>query len=155
MQEKQTMATSVVQAQTRPAMGRMIGLGIAGGLVGGLAFGLMMAAMNMLPMVAALIGQSEAFIGFIVHMGISALFGALFGVVATFLPRTWIALLVAGVGFGVVLWVGAALIAMPLMLGMNAMVLQIGEPQLMSLIGHIMYGVITAAVVKVLASRGA
>jgi uncharacterized membrane protein YagU involved in acid resistance len=88
-------------------------------------------------------------------MGISAVFGALFGAIANVLPRTWIALLVAGVGFGVVLWVGAALIAMPLMLGMNAMVLQIGEPQLMSLIGHVAYGVITAAVVKLLAGRGA
>jgi uncharacterized membrane protein YagU involved in acid resistance len=148
------MATNVMQAQTRPAMGRMAGLGVVGGLAGGLVFGVMMAAMGMLPMVAALIGQSDAFVGFLVHMGISAAFGAVFGVIASFLPRTWIALLIAGVVFGVVLWVGAALIAMPLMLGMNAMVLQIGDSQIMSLIGHIVYGVVAAVVVKVLAGRG-
>jgi hypothetical protein len=36
-----------------------------------------------------------------------------------------------------------ALILMPLMLGMSAMVLQIGGDQWMSLIGHLIYGVVT------------
>ena len=148
------MASSTVQIAARPTIGRMVGLGVIGGLVGGLVFGMMMAAMNSLPMVAALIGQSEALIGFFVHMGISAAFGALFGAVATYLPHSWVRFLIAGAVYGVVLWVGAALIAMPLMLGMNNMVFQIGEPQIMSLMGHLIYGVVAAAVIKVLTARG-
>jgi uncharacterized membrane protein YagU involved in acid resistance len=86
-------------------------------------------------------------------MAISAIFGAAFGVIAGLVVRSWTVLLIAGAVYGVVLWVGAALIAMPLMLGMNEMVLQIGTMQLNSLLGHLIFGVVTAAVVRLLISR--
>jgi hypothetical protein len=37
-----------------------------------------------------------------------------------------------------------ALVLMPLMLGMGEMVLRVGQPQWMSLLGHVIYGIVTA-----------
>jgi uncharacterized membrane protein YagU involved in acid resistance len=52
--------------------------------------------------------------------------------------------LVGGVVNGVVWWVLGALMLMPLMLGMGEMVFAVGRDQWLSLLGHLMYGVITA-----------
>ena len=43
---------------------------------------------------------------------------------------------------------------MPLMLGMNEMILQIGQMQLNSLMGHVIFGVVLAAIYKMLLERG-
>ncbi|MGQ9815946.1 MAG: hypothetical protein ACUVR3_12505 [Candidatus Roseilinea sp.] len=42
--------------------------GLIGGAVGGVAFGILMGVMGMLPMVAGLVGSSDALVGFIVQM---------------------------------------------------------------------------------------
>jgi uncharacterized membrane protein YagU involved in acid resistance len=118
--------------------------GIAAGLVGGLVFGLMMAMMGMLPMVAMLVGSENAFVGFIAHMFISAAIGATYGLVAIRLPKGWGVTVAAGAANGVIWWVLGALVMMPLMLGMGEMVFVIGEMQWWSLVGHLIYGVITA-----------
>ncbi len=127
--------------------------GIIGGIAGGIVFGLMMAMMNMLPMVGMLIGNDSAIVGFGVHMVISIIFGVAYGVVATRVPSSWGIVVGVGVVYGVILWVAGALIAMPLILGMNEMVLQIGEMQWQSLMGHIIFGVILTVVYKLQASR--
>ena len=51
-------------------------------------------------------------------------------------------------------WVLGALILMPLMLGMTQMIFVIGQMQWMSLMGHIVYTVITALVFLALYKRG-
>jgi uncharacterized membrane protein YagU involved in acid resistance len=118
--------------------------GIAAGLIGGLVFGMMMAMMGMLPMVGMLIGVGNAFVGFIVHMGISATIGAVYGLVAARLPQSHVITAVAGMVNGIVWWVLGALIMMPLMLGMTDMIFHIGTDQWFSLMGHIIFGLITA-----------
>jgi len=135
------------------AVTRSVVLGVIGGLAGGVIFGLMMAAQNMLPMVGMLIGQESAGVGFIVHLVISALIGGTYGFVAPRLPSGWGVTAGAGLVYGVIWWVLGALILMPLMLGMGEMVLQIGDAQWMSLIGHLIFGVILAAVFKLLRER--
>ncbi|MCU0476935.1 MAG: DUF1440 domain-containing protein [Anaerolineae bacterium] len=130
--------------------------GVIGGAVGGVAFGVMMGMQGMLPMVGMLIGQDNAVVGFVVHMLISAFIGATFGVIASRvgggkLPTT----LIVGTLYGVVWWVLGALILMPLMLGMNAMVLQVGQMQINSLIGHAIFGVLMGGVYHVASSRNA
>lgn len=120
--------------------------GIIAGLGGGLIFGMMMAMMGMLPMIGMLVGQESSVVGFIVHMAISAFFGGAFGLVAARLFHGWVPTLIAGAIFGVIVWVIGALVMMPLMLGMNEMVLQIGQAQWMSLIGHIIFGLATAGI---------
>lgn len=136
--------TTTVSTQTQnPSMVKSIGAGAIAGLGGGAVFGMMMAMMGMLPMVAMLAGSEDPMIGFIVHMAISAAIGGVYGLVAGRLPQTMGTAVLAGAVNGVVWWVLGALIMMPLMLGMSAMVLQIGQTQWMSLIGHLMFGVIT------------
>jgi uncharacterized membrane protein YagU involved in acid resistance len=117
--------------------------GAIAGLGGGIVFGMMMAMMGMLPMVAMLVGSQNPLIGFIVHMGISAAIGGVYGLVARRFPATAGTAVVAGAVNGVIWWVLGALVLMPLMLGMTDMVFQIGGAQWMSLIGHLVYGVVT------------
>lgn len=118
--------------------------GIAAGLIGGLVFGMMMAMMGMLPMVAMLVGSTSAFVGFIVHMGISATIGGIYGLVAARLPQNTVVTAVAGIVNGIVWWVLGALILMPLLLGMTSMIFVIGQDQWFSLMGHIIFGLVTA-----------
>jgi hypothetical protein len=51
------MSTTSVDRPVAPAIGQLIVKGAIAGLVGGAVFGAMMAMMNMLPMVAMLVGQ--------------------------------------------------------------------------------------------------
>jgi uncharacterized membrane protein YagU involved in acid resistance len=77
---------------------------------------------------------------------ISAIIGAVYGLVAGRFSLTARNALIGGTVNGVVWWVLGALILMPLMLGMAQMVLVVGGDQWMSLIGHLIYGLITAFV---------
>lgn len=127
--------------------------GIIGGLAGGVVFGIMMGMMGMLPMVGMLVRQENAVIGFIVHMGISAFIGAVYGFVILRFPNQSATALIGGTVNGIVWWVLGALIMMPLMLGMNEMVFVIGQPQWMSLLGHLIYGVIAGFVYYILTPK--
>lgn len=120
--------------------------GIIGGLAGGVVFGIMMAMMGMLPMVGMLVRQENTFIGFLVHMGISTFIGAIYGFVISRFPNQISTALLGGTLNGIVWWVLGALIMMPLMLGMNDMVFVIGQAQWMSLLGHLIYGVIAGLI---------
>lgn len=146
------MSSNVMSSNRLPSS-RTILLGVVSGIVGGIAFGLMMAAQNMLPMVAMLIGQENPLIGFIVHMAISAFIGATFSLIVLRLPSRLVSLVIAGGLYGVIWWVFGALILMPVMLDMSAMVLQIGEMQIFSLIGHLIFGVLMGATYKIAGER--
>jgi uncharacterized membrane protein YagU involved in acid resistance len=133
-----------MQAQSS-SMPTVLKAGAIAGLGGGLVFGLMIGMMGMLPMVGMLVGQQNAIVGFVVHMIISAFIGATFGAIAARLPAGWTPAVIGGAIYGIAWWILGALILMPLLLGMSQMVLVIGGPQWMSLIGHIIYGLITGA----------
>lgn len=134
--------------------GKSILAGAIAGIGGGIVFGIMMGMMNMLPMVGMLVGQESAAVGFVVHLLISAFIGATFGLIVTRLPSASLATAaIAGAIYGIAWWVLGALILMPLMLGMNEMVLQIGSAQWMSLIGHVIYGVVTGLLLVPLSRR--
>jgi hypothetical protein len=125
---------------------RIVG-GVIGGIIGGLVFGAMMAMMGMLPMVASVVGSGSAVVGFIYHMFNSVVIGALFGLVFGALSHTYGQGALFGLIYGVIWWVLGPLILMPLLLGMG---LQFGAaftpPMLMSLVGHLLYGLITGLV---------
>ena len=133
-------STSVPLAQ------RIVG-GVIGGVAGGLVFGAMMAMMGMLPMVASVVGSKSVLVGFIYHMFNSVVIGALFGLIFGALSRTYGQGALFGLIYGVIWWVLGPMILMPLMLGMG---LQFGAaftpPMLMSLVGHLAYGLITGLV---------
>lgn len=128
-------------------------MGVVAGLVGGSVFGVQMAVTEMMPMIASMIGSESVVVGFILHMLISAFIGGTFGVIASRLPGNVLIQTVAGIGYGIVWWVLGALIIMPLVLGMGEMVLQIGDMQWMSFIGHAMFGVVMAVVFVLLRDK--
>lgn len=150
------MSTSIASDAPSATPSRALTVGAVGGVVGGILFGALMAMQNMLPMVAALVGAQDALVGFVVHLVISAGAGLVFGLAIVAVPAlvgSPVAAVVAGAVYGIIWWVGGALVAMPLMLGMGEMVLAIGEMQLMSLFGHLVYGVAVGLVAYLMLRR--
>jgi len=64
------------------------------------------------------------------------------GLIAGRLSKTTGVGIVAGAVNGIVWWVLGAPILMPLLLGMGEMVLKIGQAQWLSLMGHVIYGIV-------------
>lgn len=109
--------------------------------------------MGMLPVIASMVGSSSAVVGFGVHLMISVLIGlgltVLFG--NRFLTGYGRGAL-TGFGYGSIWWVLGPLMIMPVMMGMPLFALDLAA--LMSLMGHMVYGVILGLVaVRVLTSR--
>lgn len=147
------MATTTASVQERNFVNAVL-WGAVSGLIGGVAFGIMMAMMNMLPMVGMLVGSENAVIGFGVHMLISAFIGATFGLLLEFMPvRGHVPTTIAGAVYGAIWWVLGALIMMPTMLGMSEMVFVVGEMQWMSLMGHVIFGVLLGIAYSLFSKR--
>jgi hypothetical protein len=140
------MATTA-ESRAGISLGQRVVAGVTGGVAGGLVFGAMMAMMGMLPMVASVVGSKSAVVGFIYHMFNSVIIGALFGLIFGALSHTYGQGALFGLIYGVIWWVLGPMILMPLLLGMG---LQFGAaltpPMLMSLAGHLAYGLITGLV---------
>ncbi|MCU0263197.1 MAG: DUF1440 domain-containing protein [Candidatus Nanopelagicales bacterium] len=149
----QTSTSTSPTSTTRITAAEGLVPGIVGGLAGGVVFGVMMQMMDMIPMVAMLVGSESVAVGWLVHLGISAIFGAVFGLVGSRLLGSWGAGIIGGAAYGVVMWVLGALIAMPARLDMP--LLNLNEMAWQSLMGHIVYGVILGAVAVALARRKA
>jgi uncharacterized membrane protein YagU involved in acid resistance len=147
------MSASVVSQSQSNTLSQHLLWGVVGGLVGGVIFGIMMQVQGMIPMVAMLARSESVIVGWLVHLLISAFIGAVYGVIASRLPANWMTSIVGGVANGIVWWILGALILMPLMLGMGEMVLQIGDMQISSLVGHLIFGVIAAAVYQLMRTR--
>ncbi len=130
--------------------------GVAGGVVGGIVFGFLMGMMGMLPMVAKLVGSSSAFIGLLVHLGISAVIGVGYGFLVSNRVVSVGPTLAAGTGYGALWWVLGPLTLMPLMLGMGLGVnwnLEAASKMLPSLFGHILFGLALAATYRNVGQR--
>ncbi len=141
------MATTAQESRAGVTLRHRIVGGVIGGVAGGLVFGGMMAMMGMLPMVAMVVGSKSAVVGFLYHMFNSVIIGAVFGLIFGALSHAYGQGAIWGLLYGAVWWVLGPMILMPLMLGMG---LQFGAaltpPMLMSLVGHLVYGIITALV---------
>jgi len=123
-------------------------IGIVTGLFGGGVFGIWMLGAGMFPTISALIGADNVLIGFSLHMLISAVIGGSFGVIATRIPNTLATQVAGGFAYGIVWWIVGALIIMQLVLTGSA--LNIGDPQVMSLIGHMIFGIIMGTMFYIL-----
>ena len=118
--------------------------GAVGGVIGGIAFGILMGMMNMLPMIAGLVGSSSVVVGFLLHMAISVFIGVTYGLIFGSRSQGNQTALLWGLIYGVIWWVLGPLVIMPTMMGMG---LQFAAaftvPMLMSLMGHLLYGALT------------
>ena len=149
------MATTIragQQSDTSTVGGRLTA-GVAGGLAGGVVFGMMMAMMGMIPMVAMLVGSESVAVGWLVHLAISAVIGAGFGLAPARLTTGWVTGLAAGAGYGMVWWVLGPLLLMPAKLGMPTFM--IDAMAWKSLMGHVIFGMVLGAVVVMLNRRAA
>jgi uncharacterized membrane protein YagU involved in acid resistance len=147
------MASTI--AQTAPVgvtVNKRVAAGALGGLVGGMVFGMMMQMMDMIPMVAMLVGSESVVVGWAVHLSISVVLGIGFGLISVKGLDAWGPGIGMGLAYGVVWWVLGALVAMPLRLGMPAFELNTMAWQ--SLMGHMIFGIILGAVTVAVVRRG-
>lgn len=135
---------SISTLSTQGLNSRVLWTGALAGIIGGIPFGIMMAMMGMMPMIGMLVGVESALVGALVHAAISAITGAIYGFFAVRFPLTWGNAVLGGLIYGVIWWVLGALILMPALLGMFEMIFVIQQMQWMSLLGHIVFGVILA-----------
>lgn len=130
--------------------------GILGGLAGGVAFGFIMKWQGILPFVARLVGSDSEFIGYLVHLGIAAIIGLIFGLFYGPAQTLGVALR-SGTLYGIIWWILGPQLLVPLWLGFplpatpaawiqNAF----STSMVWSLIGHILYGIISAVLGQVL-----
>lgn len=120
--------------------GRQIAAGVAGGIAGGIAFGVLMHLQGMIGMIAGLVGGEGAVLGWTVHLIIAALIGVGFAVTLSRLATSWGAGAGLGLVYGGIWWVLGPLLIMPAWMGMP--LFQVDETALMSLIGHLVYGLV-------------
>jgi hypothetical protein len=140
------------QSQTAalPAwLAQPIAAGALAGIAGGVVFGLMMQFMMppMMGMIGSLFGIPA--LGWGVHLVFSAIIGAIFGLAVGTRVTNWAAALGFGAAYGLVWWILGPLVVMPTWLGMGPQVTQaLSMPNLMSLVGHVVYGVLTGVVYR-------
>jgi uncharacterized membrane protein YagU involved in acid resistance len=147
------MSATTIDQKVSVSSVKLLTSGVLAGLAGGAVFGMMMGMMGMLPMVGMLVGQENAVVGLIVHMLISGFIGAVYGIAAGRFPLNATTALIGGMLNGVIWWVLGALVLMPLMLGMTHMVFVIEQTQWLSLMGHLIFGLVTSFVFIPLVKR--
>jgi uncharacterized membrane protein YagU involved in acid resistance len=124
---------------------RAVAAGAPAGVVGGLAFGAAMAQLGVLPTVATLVGLGSSRAGFAVHMAISAVVGAGFGLMVRRMRCGPSETVFLGAAYGALWWCIGPLTLLPLALG-QAPAWDVAGAQraFPSLIGHLLFGIGTA-----------
>jgi len=133
---------------------RALGMGILASVAGGLAFTVVMVKTGALPVVARLIGHSSPTAGFLLHMVISAIIGATYGILFRREAYTFGAGMAWGFVYGLIWWFLGSLSLMPILLGAEvqwSLASAIGNYP--SLIGHLAYGGTTALAYQLLVRR--
>jgi uncharacterized membrane protein YagU involved in acid resistance len=117
--------------------------GAAAGISGGIPFGIMMTMMGSIKMIASMLGSQSVFIGWAVHLMISAGIGASFALLFSAPGRTRQGYLTRGTLYGAIWWFLGPLTMMPLMmsmpLGWNITAMSAMLPSLM---GHLFFGLV-------------
>ncbi len=120
--------------------------GVYGGLAGGVVFGALMAMMGMLPMIGNMVGVPSPWVGFFVHLMISATIGGSFAVLLDVSgQRGGVG---SGLAYGLAWWILGPLTLMPFFMGMglgvNWNIAAMGQA-MPSLVGHLIFGAIRDA----------
>jgi len=140
--------------------GRSLKGGVLGGLIAGIVLSLFMLATNIMNGSDVWVGMKAAglpflgergklpgfdavavVVGVFSHMVVSIVWGTLFGLLFYGLSKT--ATLVAGLGWGIVVWIGMAYVLLPL-LGLGD--LMAGMPIGLAMLEHLLFGEVVAIV---------
>jgi len=133
-----------------------LGWGLIGSIAGGLAFSVVMFTTGELPRVAALVGGHSLLLGFVVHMLISIVIGATFGLLFQYESPDFPAGIAWGLAYGLIWWYVSALTLFPILLGHAfTWTPAVAGSDLPSLVGHLLYGAATAVVFLLLERRHA
>ncbi|NBI28769.1 DUF1440 domain-containing protein [Chengkuizengella marina] len=144
--------------------------GVLASLIGGLIMSIMLGMMGSFPGIASMVGSDSAIVGFIIHLAISAIFGICFAYFIGFIKQP----IVAGVIFGVIIWVIGPLVIMPMLMGGDVAVCgsicgsacgTASDPcgnacgggsssgMWLSLVSHGIYGLVTGTVFKLIPNK--
>ena len=135
---------------------RSVGWGAAASLGGSLLFSLVMIATGVLPRVAQLAGGTSSVFGFLVHLIIGVLIGMSYGVLFHHEAPNVGAGVAWGLVYGMAWWFIGHLTLLPILLGGTfTWTTEAADAGLPSLIGHLIYGSVTAAVFLLLERRHA
>lgn len=141
-----------------PAMRTLhsLGRGAVASLAGGLLFGLVMVTVGELPEVAGLVGGSSALLGFAVHILIGTLIGMSYGALFRRESPDVGSSIAWGLVYGLVWWFVGQLTLFPILLGDGfTWTSAAADAGLPSLIGHLIYGAVTAGIFLLLERRHA
>lgn len=128
--------------------------GAAAGLAGGLVFWPLIAAVEGLPRIATLVGGDSSAVGLAVHLGISMVLGMGYGVLFERESPDRSAALAWGLFYGLTWWFLGTLTLFPVWLGGSfTWTSAAAAVALPSLIGHLIYGAVTASVFLLLERR--
>lgn len=155
--ETTPQGTTSEQHRQVTSIGKSTLYGAVAGIAGGIVFGMMMmmAMPTILPMIGKIIGIGNVAGGWLYHMFNSAVIGAIFGLAIHSL-RTSLSYgtgALWGAVYGMIWWVLGTLVLMPVMLGMSNMMFNINGDSLLSLMGHVIFGVITGLVFVLIKDR--
>lgn len=140
-----TSTLTAPKAMTGPLAGT--GAGAIAGFVGGLVFGASMAVFGMLPTVASIVHTDSVLAGFVVHMVFAVVIGAGFGAFAVRQRIRVGETMFWGLIYGAFWWFLGPQTLLPLFRGLPvAWTLAGARALLPSLIGHLVYGLVVAAV---------
>ncbi|MCZ7456150.1 hypothetical protein [Streptomyces sp. WMMC940] len=140
------MATTVQASPKTAAIPVYAVWGAAAGLVGGIGMGIWMSVSRpmmdtaMITMVAGLLGSTNAFAGWLIHLGIATFAGVAFGVVLGRFAQRIAPAIVLGLVYGAVWWTVGALWIMPANMGMP--VFAWNDVTASSLGAHLVFGLL-------------
>lgn len=133
---------------------RAILMGQAGGIIGGLLFTVVMAGIGALPRVGSLIGMTSPVTGFIVHLLISIIIGASYGLLFYRKASSYASEIALGLVYGWFWWVFGAVTLFALLLRQPVDWSLLAVTELYpSLVGHLLYGAGLAIFFQFLAQR--
>ncbi|MGI9613308.1 MAG: hypothetical protein ACR2QO_10395 [Acidimicrobiales bacterium] len=119
--------------------------GAVAGLAGGLAFGAAMIELGLLASIASLVRAESGVLGFVLHMLVAAVIGAGFGLFVWVQRPAAGEIIYWGLVYGAAWWFIGAVTLLPLLSGDPiAWDVDSARELLPALIGHLVYGVVTA-----------
>lgn len=152
-------AALAAPSSTEPAMSRPFWdgalPGAVAGIVGGIAFGASMIELGSLESIASLVRAGTSAVGAVVHVTVSAIVGAVFGLLVFRQRATAADTLVWGIAYGAFFWFVGPLTLRPLILG-ESVIWDIGTAHEFfgSLIGHVVWGAVAGLALGALRAVG-